>query len=46
MKATVRKEVHLEVDTLKKLQELADKKQDKLKPFMEKVLIKEANKIK
>lgn len=41
-----RKDVDLHKEVIKALQQLADKKGWKLKPFMEKVLIKESQKIK
>lgn len=40
----IRKEVKLQKEIIEKLQKLADKKGWKLKPFMEKVLIKESSK--
>lgn len=45
-KSHQRKEVELHNEIIAKLQQLADKKKYKLKPFMESVLIKEANKAK
>lgn len=45
-KNSKRKEIELHNEVIIKLQQLADKKGWKLKPFMEKVLIKESNKVK
>jgi hypothetical protein len=40
-----RKEVHLDKDAIKRLQELADKRKWSLKKYMEYVLVKESGKL-